>query len=405
MSSRWIITSVSGACQSMVGGVKRDSACSRMSAVSSLTGLPARAAVIRRLARSKLNPLRTQPPGTPSPPPPRRHQVRGDVPHRPGAAQRRHRELLRVQSVDQVRECSAFGRDQRKGIPVHARKSGIGVILSSGWGEVMVMSERTRAEVAAPQHAAVVAPRVAFEDFYAAELPRLVALARGLAPPHLAEDVAQEAMLVAYRRWREIDDLERPDLWVRRTCANLAVSQFRRRLVEVRALARLSGRRQPQQELSPGGEEFWAAVRELPSARLRRPPCGSSMTCRSPTSRPSLGTSEGTVKQHLSRARSALAKTLCPTGGGPVSDLDTLARAATRELLERSTPDVSARYAELSGSARGVRRPRWSPSPLRSRSQPVAGGSAPSRSASTRRRRRAGSSTGTIVLPFSDGRE
>jgi dipeptidyl aminopeptidase/acylaminoacyl peptidase len=30
-----------------------------------------------------------------------------------------------------------------------------------------------------------------------------------------------------------------------------------------------------------------------------------------------------------------------------VSDLDTLARAATRELLERSTPDVSIRYAEL----------------------------------------------------------
>ena len=30
-----------------------------------------------------------------------------------------------------------------------------------------------------------------------------------------------------------------------------------------------------------------------------------------------------------------------------MSDLDTLARAATRELLDRSTPDVSSRYAEL----------------------------------------------------------
>ena len=100
-----------------------------------------------------------------------------------------------------------------------------------------------------------------FEEFYAAELPRLVALARGLCPAHLAEDVAQEAMLVAYRRWREVAELERPDLWVRRTCANLAVSQFRRRMVEVRATARLAGRRQPPVELSETGEEFWAAVR------------------------------------------------------------------------------------------------------------------------------------------------
>ena len=69
------------------------------------------------------------------------------------------------------------------------------------------------------------------------------------------------ALLVAYRRWPEVRDLERPDLWVRRTCANLAVSQFRRRLVELRAVARLSGRRAAPLELSDGGEEFWAAVR------------------------------------------------------------------------------------------------------------------------------------------------
>ena len=84
----------------------------------------------------------------------------------------------------------------------------------------------------------------------------------GSVRPHLAEDVAQEAMLVAYRRWRELDDLERPDLWVRRTCANLAVSQFRRRLVEMpgRRPAR-RGRRQSPVELTEAGEAFWTAVR------------------------------------------------------------------------------------------------------------------------------------------------
>ncbi|HWM73121.1 MAG TPA: sigma factor, partial [Nocardioides sp.] len=85
--------------------------------------------------------------------------------------------------------------------------------------------------------------RESFDDFYAAELPRLVALARGLCGTALAEDVAQEAMLVAYRRWREVGALEHPEQWVRRTCANLAVSQFRRRMVELRVKARLSVRR------------------------------------------------------------------------------------------------------------------------------------------------------------------
>ena len=144
-----------------------------------------------------------------------------------------------------------------------------------------------------------------FDDFYRTELPRLVALARGLCPPSLAEDVAQEAMLVAYRKWRTVADLDRPDLWVRRVCANLAVSSFRRRMVEVRALARLAGRREPE-PLSDATEELWAAVRGLPrrqaqSAALRfvydLPIADIAVV---------LGCSEGTVKQHLSRARAAI---------------------------------------------------------------------------------------------------
>jgi RNA polymerase sigma-70 factor (ECF subfamily) len=152
--------------------------------------------------------------------------------------------------------------------------------------------------------------RTAFDDFYAAELPRLVALSRGLAPAHLAEDVAQEAMLVAYRRWREVGELERPDLWVRRVCANLAVSQFRRRLVELRAIARLTGRRQPVVELSDQGEEFWAAVRALPHRQAQATALRYVYEMPLAEIAATLGTSEGTVKQHLSRARHALANRL-----------------------------------------------------------------------------------------------
>ncbi len=85
--------------------------------------------------------------------------------------------------------------------------------------------------------------RAGFEEFYLAEVNHLVALARSLAGSAVAEDIAQEAMLVAFRRWPEVGDLERPDLWVRRTCANMAVSQFRRRVAELRASTRLAARR------------------------------------------------------------------------------------------------------------------------------------------------------------------
>ena len=150
---------------------------------------------------------------------------------------------------------------------------------------------------------------VTFDEFYASELPRLLALARGLCATDQAEDVAQEAMLVAYRRWQEVSRLERPDLWVRRTCANLAISQFRRRLAELKAAVRLGSRR-PLPQMAPLSEEFWHAVRALPrrqaqAAALRfvyDMPVAEIATV--------LGCSVGTVKQHLSRARQALAATL-----------------------------------------------------------------------------------------------
>jgi RNA polymerase sigma-70 factor (ECF subfamily) len=172
------------------------------------------------------------------------------------------------------------------------------------------MSELVPTEVAAPQRFDTSARRVSFEEFYVAELPRLVALARGLCRAQLAEDVAQEAMLVAYRRWREVSELERPDLWVRRTCANLAVSQYRRRMVELRATARLAGRRQPPVELTETSDRFWAAVRALPHRQAQAAALRYVYDMPVAEIAATLDPSEGTVKQHLSRARHALAAAL-----------------------------------------------------------------------------------------------
>src|SRR3954471_13307581 len=61
-----------------------------------------------------------------------------------------------------------------------------------------------------------------FEDFYRRELPRLLVLARALAGDVAAEDIAQESMLTAYRRWSRISQLSSPVGYVRGICAHQA---------------------------------------------------------------------------------------------------------------------------------------------------------------------------------------
>ena len=53
----------------------------------------------------------------------------------------------------------------------------------------------------------------------------------------LAEDLAQEAFLAAYRNWPRVSTYEQPGAWVRRIVANLSVSAFRRKVVEEPAQA------------------------------------------------------------------------------------------------------------------------------------------------------------------------
>ena len=169
------------------------------------------------------------------------------------------------------------------------------------------MSDIPVTDWAAPGQQRPLARALEFDEFYVTELPRLVALARGLCGSALAEDVAQEAMLAAYRRWDHVAALDRPDLWVRRTCANLAVSQFRRRLVELRALTRLGSRPAPLGELQASNEELWLAVRRLPARQAQAAALRFVYDMPIADIAAALDCTPGTVKQHLSRARTALA--------------------------------------------------------------------------------------------------
>jgi RNA polymerase sigma-70 factor (ECF subfamily) len=125
----------------------------------------------------------------------------------------------------------------------------------------------------------------------------------------VAEDVAQEAMLAAYRRWRHVSDLEHPEAWVRRTCGNLAVSQYRRTLVELRAITRLASRPQPP-ALEPADDVFWAAVRRLPKRQAQAAALRYLYELDVADIARTLELTEGSVKQHLLRARARLVREL-----------------------------------------------------------------------------------------------
>jgi RNA polymerase sigma-70 factor (ECF subfamily) len=151
-----------------------------------------------------------------------------------------------------------------------------------------------------------------FEEFYEREFRAVVGLAYALSGSRSgAEDLAQEAFLVAHRNWDRVGMYARPDVWVRRVVANLSVSAFRRRVVEAKTLARMAlGYTPALPELSADDAEFWGAVRSLPRRQAQvialhyledRPVAEIAEI---------LGTAEGTVKKHLYDGRQALARRL-----------------------------------------------------------------------------------------------
>jgi RNA polymerase sigma factor (sigma-70 family) len=105
-----------------------------------------------------------------------------------------------------------------------------------------------------------------FEVFFessARQVAAVVALTTG--DPGLAEDATQEAMTRAYARWDRVSRLERPDLWVTRVAANLAIDAWRRRRREVGLAAMTAA--EPRDEIRSLWVR-WAMERMTPEDRL-----------------------------------------------------------------------------------------------------------------------------------------
>lgn len=152
--------------------------------------------------------------------------------------------------------------------------------------------------------------RETFDAFYEREFAPMVAIAFAVSGSRLvAEDIAQEAMIRAYRNWERVSTYDKPGAWVRRVTINLASSALRRRASEVKARLRL----RPVDavpEPEPTDAHIWAAVHELPGRQrsavalfyLEDRPVNEIATI--------LGCSEATAKVHLHRGRAALAAAL-----------------------------------------------------------------------------------------------
>jgi RNA polymerase sigma-70 factor, ECF subfamily len=185
---------------------------------------------------------------------------------------------------------------------------GVPATRTSTWSETIgVVGQDGEREVAD-----VRGSPLAFAAFYESEYRNVVALAYALTGrAAVAEELAQDAFLVAHRNWARVSAYEAPGAFVRRVVSNMAVSFTRRLAAEARALARLAARTPKwSTPLEPTDAGFWRSVRSLPRRQAQ------VLALRYLEDLPDeeiarvLGCSMATVRVHLHNGRIALASRL-----------------------------------------------------------------------------------------------
>ena len=152
-----------------------------------------------------------------------------------------------------------------------------------------------------------------FEFFYEQQRRPLIALAYAVSGSRIAaEDLAQEALVAAFEAWDQIAGKDNPGTWVRRILLNKAASAHRRRLTELKAVARHRG------DLPVAGfpevtgeiDRIWGEVRRLPRRQVQVIALAHIDGLSQVEIADTLGISKESVNTHLRRARRTLTRAL-----------------------------------------------------------------------------------------------
>jgi RNA polymerase sigma-70 factor (ECF subfamily) len=150
-----------------------------------------------------------------------------------------------------------------------------------------------------------------FQEFYEREYRSLLGLAFVLSGSSwTAEDLTQDALTEAHRRWAGISRYDNPSAWVRRVMINKHRSRLRRLRTEGRGLLRLVGRTSDAVAPTERSTEVWAAVRELPARQAEAIALFYWEDMSVNQIADILEVSTETAKTHLKRGRAALADSL-----------------------------------------------------------------------------------------------
>jgi RNA polymerase sigma factor (sigma-70 family) len=152
-----------------------------------------------------------------------------------------------------------------------------------------------------------------FEQFYLREYPKVVGLLQGLLRSRLvAEELAQETFLVAYRDWGRISGLDNPRAWVRRVAVNQRGSFLRAYLRQQQARERDSVLRYEDDSIKLADEhaEVWQAIRTLPPSQAQVIALHYYEDYSIAQIAAALGRAPGTIKAQLHHGRRKLARLL-----------------------------------------------------------------------------------------------
>jgi len=158
-----------------------------------------------------------------------------------------------------------------------------------------------------------------FDDLYRREVVSIATLATALTGDRdIGTDIAQEALLRAYRSWSTVSTMDRPGAWVRRIAINLAADARRKRSREAHALERIEARPVGSASGSSDGG-FWREVRRLPERQRTAIALRYIDDHTVDEIAEIMDISSGTVKATLFKARQSLAAAL---GATEVDDAD-----------------------------------------------------------------------------------